>query len=155
MRCFRIGLMMVLVAGCYSLQPAMGPAPHNGDQVAFEITDQGRVFLGGAMGPEIDQIEGRLLDSENGEYVVGVTAVKTLRGGVQIWSGERVRIEKQHVARMYERKFSKGRTATFGVLLAGGMVVLFGRDLAVLGGGGKGTSEKPDTGNTDLIGRRP
>jgi hypothetical protein len=124
----------VLTVGCYSLQPAMGPAPKNGDQVAFQVTDAGRVFLGGAMGPEIDQVEGRLLDSENGEYVLGVTSVKTLRGGVQVWSGERVRIEKQYVARMYERKFSKGRTVALGVVAAGGMVLLFDRNLAVFGG---------------------
>jgi hypothetical protein len=132
---FKLVVFTVLSAGCYSLQPALGPAPKSGDQVAFEITDLGRVYLGGAMGPEIGQVEGRLLDSENGDYVLGVTSVKTIRGGVQVWSGERVRIEKQYVARMYERKFSKGRTLAMGIVAVGGAVLLFGKSLGVLGGG--------------------
>jgi hypothetical protein len=144
-RWISMAAIAVLMAGCYSLQPALGPAPKNGDQVAFDITDLGRVFLGGAMGPEIDQVEGRLLDQENGDYILGVTSVKTLRGGVQVWSGERVRIEKQHVARMYERRFSRGRTMALGVVGVGGLVILFGKDLAVLGGGNSPIPPKPDT----------
>jgi hypothetical protein len=143
--CFKLVAFTVLSAGCYSLQPALGPAPKNGDQVAFEITDLGRVYLGGAIGPEIGQIEGRLLDAENGDYVLGVTAVRSLRGGVQVWSGERVRIEKQYVSRMYERKFSKGRTLAMGVVAVGGMVFLFGKNLAVFGGGDSPIPPKPDT----------
>jgi hypothetical protein len=142
---FRLVIFSVLSAGCYSLQPALGPAPKNGDQVAFEITDQGRVFLGGAMGPEIGQVEGRLLESENGEYVLGVTSVRTIRGGVQVWSGERVRIEKQYVSRMYEKKFSKGRTFVMGVVAVGGAVFLFGRSLGVFGGGDTPVTPPIDT----------
>jgi len=145
---FRLMMFTVLSAGCYSLQPALGPAPKSGDQVAFEITDLGRVYLGGAMGPEIGQIEGRLLDSENGEYVLGVTSVRTIRGGVQVWSGERVRIEKQYVARMYEKKFSKGRTLAMGVVAVGGFVILFGKSLSILGGGDSPLPVPPDTQNT-------
>ena len=151
-RCISISAIAVLLASCYSLQPAMGPAPKNGDQVAFDITDLGRVFLGGAMGPEIDQVEGRLLDQENGDYILGVTSVKTLRGGVQVWSGERVRIEKQHVARMYERRFSRGRTMALGVVMAGGMAVLFGKNLAVLGGR---DSPVPPPDTVDALVARP
>jgi len=142
---FRIVVFTVLSAGCYSLQPALGPAPKSGDQVAFEITDLGRVYLGGAMGPEIGQIEGRLLDSENGDYVLGVTSVRTIRGGVQVWSGERVRIEKQYVARMYEKKFSKGRTLAMGIVGVGGAVFLFGRSLGVFGGGDTPLPIPPET----------
>jgi hypothetical protein len=141
-----LAVFVVLLTGCYALQPARGPEPKNGDQVAFEITDAGRVFLGGAMGPEIDLVEGRLLDSENGEYVLGVTSVKTLRGGVQVWSGERVRIEKQHVSRMYEKRFSRGRTMALGVVMAGGMAILFGKSLGVFGG-----ERQPDPNDTTII----
>lgn len=149
-----IALVSVLVVGCYSLQPAaMGPAPRSGDRVSMDITDLGRVYLGSAMGPEIETIEGRLLENEEGDYLVGVTAVRTLRGATQIWSGEKVRIEKQHVARLYERKFSRGRTAVLGVALAAGVVGLFGKGLGVLGPGDKPVP--PDTGTIGTLVGRP
>ena len=71
--------------------------------------------------PEISKVEGRLLDSENGDYIVGVTSVRTIRYGLQVWSGERVRIQQAHVARTYQRRLSRSRTAMFGLAAAGGI----------------------------------
>lgn len=122
-----------LLVGCYSLQPTRGAAPEPGDQVAFDVTDVGRVALGGSMGPEISQVEGRLVEAQNGDYVVAVSAVRLLRGGQQIWRGEQVRINKQHVGRLYERRFSKGRTVALGVAVVAGAVFVLGRDLNPLG----------------------
>ena len=48
----------LLLAGCYTLQPARGVTPEIGARVAFDVNDAGRVVLGGSMGPEIDQVEG-------------------------------------------------------------------------------------------------
>jgi hypothetical protein len=67
---------------------------------------------------------------------------------VQVWSGERVRIEKQYVARTYQRKFSKGRTLAMGVVAVGGAVFLFGRNLGVFGGGDTPVRPPDDTQNT-------
>ncbi len=39
----------------------MGVAPEIGNEMAFDITDVGRVGLGPSMGPEIAQVEGRLV----------------------------------------------------------------------------------------------
>jgi len=50
-----------LLAGCYTLQPAGGVVPSVGTQVAFDVNDVGRLALGGSMGPEIGQIEGRVV----------------------------------------------------------------------------------------------
>ena len=36
--------------------------------------------------------------------------MKLIRGGDQIWSGERVSIKKEYVSETYERRFSKSRT---------------------------------------------
>src|SRR6185503_9838794 len=46
-----------LSAGCYSLEPAAGITPKPGMEFAWDINDVGRVALGGAMGPEISQVE--------------------------------------------------------------------------------------------------
>lgn len=147
------GLGAFLV-GCYTLQPTGGVAPEPGTQVAFDVTDVGRVALGGSMGPEISQIEGRLIDAENGDYVVAVSAVRLLRGGQQVWTGERVRINKQYVGRVYERRFSRGRTLALGVAVVAGGALLAGKGLGSLGNP-EPVTPKPDTGITLTIPIRP
>jgi hypothetical protein len=141
-------VFLVSVAGCFKLQPVAGPEPAIGEKVAFDITDMGRVQLGGSMGPEISRVEGRLLDAENGDYLLGVTSVTTLRRGTQVWSGERVRIDKQYVSRTYVRKFSRGRTAVASALLAGVFVVILGKSLGIDWTGDSPLPPKPDTGGT-------
>lgn len=127
--------LIALLAGCYTLQPVSGVAPP-GTRVAYDINDVGRVALGGAVGPEIGMIEGRLVSTENNESVLAVTSVKYLRGGQQIWSGERVAISKDYVSNSYIRRYSKGRTAVLAATIVGGVVYLaVSQDLLGLGKG--------------------
>ena len=114
----------VLLMGCYELQPVRGTTPEPGAQVAFDVTDVGRVALGGSMGPEIGQIEGRLVQRDNGEYLLGVTSVSLLRGGVQVWKGEQVRLKPEYVGNVYERRLDKGRTAIMAALTVGAVVAI-------------------------------
>lgn len=114
----------------------MGEVPELGTVVAFDVNDVGRVALGGSMGPEIAQIEGRLLEARNGEYLIAVSAVRLLRGGEQIWSGEQVRIKSEHVGSAYERRFSRGRSIALGAATIGGVTAfLLGRNLVGAGSG--------------------
>jgi hypothetical protein len=121
------------LAGCYSLQPARGAAPAVGARVAFDVNDAGRVALGGSMGPEIAQVQGRLLEQANGEYLVAVTAIRHLRGGEQPWGGEQVRIRSDHVTGTYERRFSRSRTIAASAV--GVAVVAFFVTRSLRGGG--------------------
>jgi hypothetical protein len=66
--------------------------------------------LGGSLGPEISQIEGRVLERADGEYVLAVSNVRLLRGGEQVWAGEHVRIKSDYVTSTYARRFSRQRT---------------------------------------------
>ena len=127
-------MTVVLLAGCYTLQPVMGPGPEVGTKLAFDVTDVGRVALGGTVGPEVGQIEGQLVNQENGEYVLAVTAVRFLRGGEQVWAGEKVRIKKEYVGTTYERRFHKGRTVALSTVLVGGLyAIAVSQDLFGLG----------------------
>ena len=119
----------VLMAGCYTLQPTMGVSPEIGNEMAFDITDVGRVGLGASMGPEIAQIEGRLVSRENAEYLVAVNNVKYLRGGEQPWKGEQVRLKSEYVGSTYQRHFSKGRTIALSAAGLGGAAFLLTRSL--------------------------
>jgi hypothetical protein len=120
-RTFLTAVGGILVAGCYTLQPVTGATPEVGARVAFDLTDAGRMALGGSMGPEIAQIEGRLVEKDNGGYLVSVTAVRLLRGGEQVWAGERVRLDRDYLGRTYERRFSPGRTIALSVVGIGGI----------------------------------
>ena len=116
--------MGVLMAGCYTLYPASGVTPELGTQVAFDVNDVGRVALGPSMGPEIAQIEGRLLQKSSDEYLVSVKSVRLLRGGQQVWSGETVRLKPEYLGPMYERKFSRGRTVAATAITVGSFAAL-------------------------------
>jgi hypothetical protein len=118
-----------LVAGCYSLQPVGGTVPEPGNVIGLDITDAGRVALGGSMGPEIVRVEGRLMSSDASEFVVGILAVQLLRGGEQVWHGETVHIKREFVSSIYERRFSKTRTLVAGAVGAGIIAVLASKSL--------------------------
>jgi hypothetical protein len=140
-----------LVAGCYELQPARGGVvPDVGHIVALDLNDAGRVAMGGAMGPEISQVEGRLISNGATDYVVGVTAVRTLRSGDQVWKGEQVTIKKEYVSSVYERTFSKGHTLVAAAIGVGIATAIVGHAII-----GHADPEQPVTGDTAQTTRRP
>lgn len=140
---------LVLVAGCYTLQPVTHAAPEVGSVVALDVNDVGRVALGGSIGPEIGRIEGRLISQENGGYLLAVSSVRFLRGGEQFWTGERVRVSQEHVGNTYERRFDKGRTiALSAAFVAGVAAIVASRDLI---GFGREPEIIPDTSGNEAI----
>jgi hypothetical protein len=72
------------------------------------------------MGPEIAQVEGRLVTNEDTGYVVAVSAIRLLRGGEQVWRGEHVRLRRSHVGTAYVRRFATGRSVAVGTTVVGG-----------------------------------
>ena len=135
-----------LLSGCYTLDPTGGVAPEIGQEIGLDINDVGRVGLGGAMGPEIAQVEGRLVSRENAEYVVAVRAVHFLRGGEQAWTGEPVHIKSEYVTSISERHFSKGRTIALSAVGVASVVFLLTR--SIIGGGTEDPVTPPCCGNS-------
>jgi hypothetical protein len=113
-------ILGVLLAACYTLRPAGGALPEVGRRIAFDVTDAGRVALGGTMGPEIAQIEGLVVEKDSSGYLLSVAAVRLLRGGEQVWSGEPVRLKPEYLSNTYQRRFSLGRSIALGVVGVGG-----------------------------------
>ncbi len=121
-----IAVLWLTITGCYTLQPVVGNPLPLGTQVGIDITDAGRVALGGSMGPEIIQVEGRLISRDSAEVVLAVSMIHLLRGGEQVWAGERVRLKTEYVASIKQRTLSKGRTAAM-VVASVGVVALIVR----------------------------
>ena len=155
MRVFRkVALALSIpLMGCYTLEPIGGATPEVGRRLSVDINDQGRVALGGSIGPEIGSIEGRLVSQENGEFMLAVSHVRFLRGGEQTWTGEKVSIRKDFIGTTYERRFHKGRTAMLAAVLVSGVVaIVAAQDL--LGFGQDEPTDPKDPGE-DLRPRRP
>ena len=110
--------------GCYTLKPISGVDPKPGEKLALDVNDAGRVALGGSMGPEIAQVEGLVVEKDAEGYLMSVSNVRLLRGGEQVWSGERVRINNQYVGTTYSRRFSLGRSIGLGVVGIGGFAAI-------------------------------
>ena len=113
-----------LLGGCYTMQPVGRIVPDARSRVAFDVTDAGRVALGPTMVPEIARIEGRVLGAQDSSYLVAVSAIRLLRGGVQVWSGEQIRLNPAHVGNTYVRRFDKTRSFVLGAAIAGGFAAI-------------------------------
>ncbi|HEX4681865.1 MAG TPA: hypothetical protein VH277_04095 [Gemmatimonadaceae bacterium] len=141
------------LAGCYELQPAGSTAPQPGQLIGLDINDAGRTALGGSMGPEIGQIEGRLVQNTAADYLVAVTDVHFLRGGGQVWSGENVHVLNGYVTQIYQRRLSKAKTAALAAVGIGAVAFLATRGLGGLGDATHIPDSQP--GDTAHTTRRP
>jgi hypothetical protein len=129
-----LALVSLAIGGCYTLHPTYGVLPAVGETVAFDVNDVGRVALGGAMGPEIAQIEGQLIERTDEQLRLAVTAIRLLRGGEQAWRGESVILRPEYLGTAYIKRPSAGRSIALGVLAIGGFTA-FMLSTDLLGGG--------------------
>ena len=142
-----LAIASAAVSGCYSLVPVGGASPAPGTRIALDVNDAGRAALGGAIGPEVDRVEGQLIEQTGGEYLLGVTSVSLLRGGTQTWKGERVVVKPEFVSNVYERRFDVARTGLAAAAVTAGVAFIVTQDL--LGGGNEDAgSQGPDSLNT-------
>lgn len=151
----RLGIagFAVLLGGCYTLQPTGGPVPELGTMIGLDLNDAGRSALGGSMGPEIGQVEGRLVEKDTSEFVVAVTTIHLLRGGEQVWHGETVHIKSGYVSSLYVRRFSASRSAALAAAGVGAVAIIATRGLVGLGSTDQTGGMTPgDTAHTQ---RRP
>ncbi|MEP6779961.1 MAG: hypothetical protein ABJC26_08735 [Gemmatimonadaceae bacterium] len=122
------------VTGCYTLQPVATTGPVIGSEVALDINDAGRVALATSIGPEVSQLEGRLVRRDSNEYVVAVSVVRQLRDVEQKWTGEKVILKTEYVTAVHERRFSRGRSA---IIAAAAVAVVAYMVSRAIGGAGQ------------------
>lgn len=141
-RCVVVGAMLLSVAGCYTYAPPVS-APAAGAEVAVVLTDRGRAALGERIGPEIDQLRGRLVSSNDTSVTVAMRESVTLRGVSAAWGDEQLTVNREQFATVRVKALSKGRTGvlagTMGAVL-GFFVINGGFDI-----GGRNVDSDPST----------
>jgi len=143
---------IALCGGCYSLQPIVSPTPLLGSTIAIGLNDAGRLAMGGTMGPAIDEVEGRLVQSDTSGYTLAVSSVRFLRGGEQTWTGERVQFTRAYVSEIKEKRFSRSRTAVMSAVAIGTVAAFVTRAIV---GSGQGDQTKAPMDSTAQTMRIP
>lgn len=123
----RSAAALVLAAGlgCYTYRPMPSPQLPVGARVSVQLTDDGARELGGMIGPNIEHVEGDLLEADSTALQLSVRQVENQRGISNNWNGERVRIPRRDVVGVQQRRLSVGGSALLGGIGAAAMYLLY------------------------------
>jgi hypothetical protein len=129
----------MVLTGCYTYRPLATPNPVPGDRVSAQLTTDGSRDLTSQVGPEVLHIEGNVLDLDSTGLNLEVLEIESYRGIRSDWHGEHVRLPREAVVGIQERRLSIGGTTLMGGVLAAGLYAVY----RILGGpglfeGGKG-----------------
>ncbi|HYW49049.1 MAG TPA: hypothetical protein VE861_00510, partial [Gemmatimonadaceae bacterium] len=143
LRVIRFALLasvVLLCTACYTYVPS-GNAPASGREVAIVLTDKGRVALSDRVGPEIDQLRGRLMSSTDTSVVLSMSESVSLRGVSAKWTDEVVTLSRDHFGSVRIKELSRGRTAVAaGVAGAAVVLVILNRTIGL---GSDGVTQEP------------
>jgi hypothetical protein len=126
---FLFGLLLV---GCYTYRPLATLVPPPGERVSAQLTTDGSRDLTGEIGPEILHVEGDVLSADSSSLDLQVLEIESFRGIRSDWHGEHVKLPRQAVAGLQERRLSIGGTTLLSGVLMGGLYLAY----RVLGGPG-------------------
>jgi hypothetical protein len=123
---------LLLLAGCYTYRPLENPAPPPGQRVSAQLTTEGSRELTGQIGPEVLHVEGQVLSADSTGLDLRVLEIESYRGIRSDWHGEHVKLPRQAVAGLQERRLSVGGTTLLGGVVLGGLYAMY----QLFGGGG-------------------
>ncbi len=127
---------LAALQGCYETLPMQQGVAPVAERVQLTLNDQGRLGLGGKLGPSVDKVEGSVLQVGSDAYDVSVSAVVQIGGARSLWNGERVSVQKEYVSGYAVKRLSRARTTLLvGGVTAGMLAFILTKDL-LLGGGG-------------------
>ena len=120
------------LSACYTYRPLADAGPEPGTRISAQLTGSGSQELASQIGPDVLHIEGTVLGVDSGGLNLQVREVESHRGIRSDWNGEQVRVPRQSVAGIQERKLSPGGTGIMSGVLAAGLYAIY----RVLGGPG-------------------
>jgi hypothetical protein len=130
-RRFWLGYAVMLV-GCYTYRPLATTEPVQGSRVSAQLTGQGSVDMASQIGPDVLHVEGDVVAADSNGLELVVREIESFRGIRSDWQGEHVKIPRQALAGMQERRLSVGGTGLMGGVIVGGLYAIY----RVLGGPG-------------------
>lgn len=130
--------------GCYNYEPLTTPSPTPGSRLAVELTDSGTSALTGYLGPDVAQVDGRLLRVTPETLVLSAQSITNRQGINHFWTGEQVALPRNLVATLVQRRFAPARTAVFVTGAVAGVALVL-RAFGVISIGGS-SSMPPPTG---------
>jgi hypothetical protein len=125
-------LAVCLLTACYTYRPVASPDPSPGDRVSAQLTTEGSRDLTGQIGPEVLHVEGDVLTADSSGLDLQVLEVESYRGIRSDWHGEHVKLPREAVAGLQQRRLSVGGTTLMGGVLAAGLYAMY----RILGGPG-------------------
>jgi hypothetical protein len=127
--------LITLLAACYTYRPLPTPTPEPGQRVSAQLTTDGSRDLTGQIGPEVLHVEGNVVEADSSGMDMDVLEIESYRGFRSDWHGERLRLPREAVAGMQQRRLSVGGTGLMAGVLAAGLYAVY----RVLGGGDSST----------------
>lgn len=111
------------VSGCYTYSAQTAAGISTNALVSADITDAGRVALGERVGPEVQRLEGKVVQRTDTSFRVLVSKVTYLSGSTDQWQGQEVSLRTQDVKSLTQRSYSKSRTALLIGAMAAALIV--------------------------------
>ena len=129
----RLALAGVLsLTGCYTYRPLTTSEPAAGTRISAQLTGTGSRELAGQVGPDVLHLEGRVLHADSSGLALEVREIESYRGIRSDWNGEQVRVPREALAGLQERKLSPGGTGIMSGVIVAGLYAVY----RILGGPG-------------------
>lgn len=137
---------LLLSTACYTYVPGR-TMPVAGSEVAVVLTDRGRIALNDRVGPEMDELRGRLMSSSDSNVVISMTESVSLRGVSAKWTDEVLSLHREHFGSLRIKELSKGRTmVTAGAATAATVFLIFNSGIVTGSDGVISEPSVPPTG---------
>lgn len=131
-----------LSAGCYAyLPPPQAARPLVGSDVQATLTDSGAVVLAAKVGPQVEQLRGRVIAEQPGVLTLAMDEAVQRDGNGVAWKHESLEVPRPLIQKVEVREFSPSRTALWGGLFAVAMVTIERGFLHSGGSNAPGTSQ--------------
>jgi hypothetical protein len=123
---------VLALSACYTYRPLAVSEPEPGTRISAQLTGSGSQELAAQVGPDVLHLEGKVLQADSSGLDLEVREIESYRGIRSDWNGEQVRLPRQAVAGIQERRLSPGGTGIMGGLLVAGLYAIY----RVMGGPG-------------------
>lgn len=105
-----VSVMFSLLA-CRTYVPLQNPTALEGKRIRATLTDRGVADLAPAVGPGVESLDGRVIESDSAAIVLSVSALQYRSGIDNIWNGEPVMVARSSIETLREERISRTRTA--------------------------------------------